>query len=136
MERTLEWDSRGQMEPSSANYGPVQLNPMVTQMKDQALCISLRFLSIHGLFIWKCSLFALVSRNGIGERWPPHGDCVLKNQSLWGRKHYLPAAKKVAIICSHLLLNMLPEKDKNWVLTKITGYISTCFRTCSISMSE
>lgn len=89
MERTLEWDSHGQMEPSSANYGPVQLNPMVTQMKDQALCISLCFLSIHSLFIWKCTLFALVSRNAIQERWLPRGDCVLKNQSLWGRKHYL-----------------------------------------------
>lgn len=30
MERTSEWDSHGQMEPSSANYCPVQLIPMVT----------------------------------------------------------------------------------------------------------
>lgn len=32
-----EWHSCGQMEPSSANYSPVQLIPMVTHMKGKAL---------------------------------------------------------------------------------------------------
>lgn len=40
MDRAREWDSYGQMEPSSANYSPVQLIPMVTQMKGRALCTS------------------------------------------------------------------------------------------------
>lgn len=119
MERTLEWDSHGQMEPSSANYGPVQLIPMVTQMKDQALCISPCFLSIHDLFIWKFTPFARASRNGIREKWPPHGDCVWKNQSLWGRN--ITYCKEGCCYLCALSFSMLPEKDKNWGLRKITG---------------
>lgn len=124
MERTLEWDSHGQMEPSSANYGPVQLNPMVTQMKDQALCISLCFLSIHSLFIWKCTLFALVSRNAIPEReiaslWRL---CVEKPELL-GQKT-LPAAEKVAIICSHRLLTCFLGKTRSRSSWKSLGTLA------------
>lgn len=54
-ERTHEWDSYGRMEPSSANYSPVVLIPMVTQMKDTALLLLL--LNPH-LFIWKCTPFS------------------------------------------------------------------------------
>lgn len=107
MERTLEWDSHGQMEPSSANYGRIQLNPIVTQMKDQALCISLCFLSIHTLFIWKCTPFALVLRSGIQERWPPRGDCVWKKNRAYGAQNITRCnkkKKKCHYFCSHLLL--------------------------------
>lgn len=40
MERIHEWHSYGQMEPSSPNYSPVQLIPMVTHMKGRAVWFS------------------------------------------------------------------------------------------------
>lgn len=83
IERTLEWDSHGQMEPSSANYGPVQLIPMVTQMKDQALCISSCSFSIHYLFIWKCTPFSWASQKCHLREMASSGKLCVKNQSLW-----------------------------------------------------
>lgn len=108
MERTLEWASHGQMEPSSANYGPVQLIPMVTQMKDQALCISSCSFSIHYLFIWKCTPFSWASQKCHLREMASSG----KKTELMGQKHYWWTSDKEDGLCYYSYSTCFVEVKK------------------------
>lgn len=119
MERTLEWASHGQMEPSSANYGPVQLIPMVTQMKDQALCISPCSFSIHYLFIWKCTPFSWASQKCHLSEMASSGKLCVKNQCLWDKNITdEDLIRKTYILCYYSYSTCFMEVLKNSTSTE------------------